>query len=408
MVNFSKILGLEQLKHDDGILGIFDGDEMRITTSSYSAVTLAKLFWRYGLDIYNIRSWVKDVTEKFSRIYTIQDAGFAYTSVMDLLQAMDPVFVKYMKKSIKSVLKADGYSDRFIDEFVTGAMRTNYGQNADIHGFVGAVSLAGVEPGLWSVKGGNYRIPENLIPLSKINLIQGDVKSITLLEYQESNYELRYLPTSPKLANNAEIQTKGYDVIVIANPMHDGFPDIKFEDFPNEIKNFPQKFHRIIATFVDGVPNNTHYGFENLDGFPSTILTCKNDLFLNSYGKHNDVLGNPAEKSVGDRSVGKIFTNRPPTEQEVNIYFKKKEDVRMVNWLAYPEYDFDIDNLPPFVLHDNMYYINGIEMAASAMEMSVIGARNVALLSYNHWYGHLDKIDEPYVDPSQKSDKAEL
>ena len=28
------------------------------------------------------------------------------------------------------------------------------------------------------------------------------------------------------------------------------------------------------------------------------------------------------------------------------------------------------------------------------MEMSVIGARNVALLAYNQWYSYFDKIDE--------------
>ena len=50
--------------------------------------------------------------------------------------------------------------------------------------------------------------------------------------------------------------------------------------------------------------------------------------------------------------------------------------------------------LPSFVLHDRLYYINAVEAAASAMEMSVVGARNVANLAYNQWYSHFDKIDE--------------
>jgi len=36
-----------------------------------------------------------------------------------------------------------------------------------------------------------------------------------------------------------------------------------------------------------------------------------------------------------------------------------------------------------FKLHDALYYVNAIEWAASAMEMSAIGGRNVAILAYN-------------------------
>ena len=46
------------------------------------------------------------------------------------------------------------------------------------------------------------------------------------------------------------------------------------------------------------------------------------------------------------------------------------------------------------MLHDRLYFVNAIEAAASAMEMSVIGARNVAILAFNQWFGHFDKIDE--------------
>ena len=41
-------------------MGIYDGEDVVFTTSDYSMVTLAKLFWRYGMDIYNIKSWVEE------------------------------------------------------------------------------------------------------------------------------------------------------------------------------------------------------------------------------------------------------------------------------------------------------------------------------------------------------------
>ena len=54
----------EGLKKDGqaegGKLGIYDGSEVLFTTSDWSLVTLAKLFWRYGMDIYNIKSWIQE------------------------------------------------------------------------------------------------------------------------------------------------------------------------------------------------------------------------------------------------------------------------------------------------------------------------------------------------------------
>lgn len=54
-------IGLKQdTEAESGKLGLYDGNEIVFSTSSYSWVTLAKLFWRYGMDIYNVRNWVKD------------------------------------------------------------------------------------------------------------------------------------------------------------------------------------------------------------------------------------------------------------------------------------------------------------------------------------------------------------
>ena len=47
----------------------------------------------------------------------------------------------------------------------------------------------------------------------------------------------------------------------------------------------------------------------------------------------------------------------------------------------YPHYD-PPEQFPPFVLDNGgLFYINCIEKAASALEMSAIGAKNVALLT---------------------------
>jgi len=48
----------------------------------------------------------------------------------------------------------------------------------------GAVSMAGVEPGLWNVVGGNHQVPLGLVKESGANLIRGKV-SHTCTKYHD-------------------------------------------------------------------------------------------------------------------------------------------------------------------------------------------------------------------------------
>ena len=75
-------------------------------------------------------------------------------------------------------------------------------------------------------------------------------------------------------------------------------------------------------------------------------------------------------------NVYKVFSQGTLTEDELNGLFKQRNEVVTCDWQAYPHYSNV--TLTPFKLAENLYHINAIEWAASAMEMSVIGAQNVA------------------------------
>ena len=61
--------------------------------------------------------------------------------------------------------------------------------------------------------------------------------------------------------------------------------------------------------------------------------------------------------------------------------FLSIESETVKEWYAYPHYD-PPEQFPPFVLDNGgLFYINSIEKAVSALEMSPIGAKNVALLT---------------------------
>jgi prenylcysteine oxidase/farnesylcysteine lyase len=177
--------------------------------------------------------------------------------------------------------------------------------------------------------------------------------------------------------------------------------DIKFEDFQTSIKQVPEDFHLTVATFIEGEPNITYFGVDSVDSLPNAFFTTNESTFFNSFTKQKPVSGETAEKTVY-----RVFSNKVPNVNELKQLVPEWSDIRVVNWMAYPEYPSSVQ-LPSFTLHEQMYHINAIEMAASAMEMSAIGAKNVALLAYYRYTGQYDKIDE-ILTKSDGAQKSEL
>lgn len=105
-----------------------------------------------------LNRYVNSVQEDFAKIYELQDNGASFTNVIELLKAMNPEFPKLLHISIKDHLLDMGYSEKVIDELVRATLLVNYGQNTDVHSFVGCVSLLGAGAGLWAVKGGNKMV----------------------------------------------------------------------------------------------------------------------------------------------------------------------------------------------------------------------------------------------------------
>merc|ERR1719305_174531 len=63
------------------------------------------------------------------------------------------------------MFKKLGVSDLFVQEFVDGASRDNYGQPSTINGFVDLVSLAGagIDGSVFSLTNGTSQIPKELL-----------------------------------------------------------------------------------------------------------------------------------------------------------------------------------------------------------------------------------------------------
>ena len=82
----------------------------------------------------------------------------------------------------------------------------------------------------------------------------------------------------------------------------------------------------------------------------------------------------------------KVFSRDYLDERTLETMFRinnsatKGGSHKSVQWFAYPHYT-PPEKFSPFVLDDGVFYVNAIERAASAMEMSAIGGRNAALLA---------------------------
>ena len=260
------------------------------------------------------------------------------------------------------------------------------------------MSLAGVQPGLWKVKGGNKQVPERLIQESNANVVHSKIDAITKIKERDgsSRYQL-----------HSGDSVQDYDIVIVATPLNRDMSDIKFNDFTKQIGQFDGKFHRTVATFIKGVPNFEYFGYSNLNDFPTEVLTVNDNVFFNSIGRQTPVdFKEGEESSFQGEPVWKVFSQKPLTDAQVNDLFSKVTQKEVVDWMAYPHYESNEKDIPPFKLDSRLYYVNAIESAASAMEMSIIGGVNVANLAYNDWHGH-DRYVDPYIDEPEEG-KTEL
>ena len=187
--------------------------------------------------------------------------------------------------------------------------------------------------------------------------------------------------------------TKEYSSVIIATPLTEN--QIKFYDFSiNLAENAPKRqYHRTVSTLVAGALNKKFRGKE--------VLSINKSNFFTSIGRVYPTDGSTDEKTP----VYKVFSPTPLTTEQLGIIFDETKVVKVNDWYAYPEYDSISTTLPSFILYPGVYHLNAIEWAASAIEMSLIGGRNVAILAYNHLGGHTSNVFTEYTPKKPKNEE---
>ncbi|XP_017566706.1 prenylcysteine oxidase [Pygocentrus nattereri] len=400
MKHFVDRLGLSTRAEVPSKVAIFDGKELTFEESDWFIVNFLRMLWRYGLNSIRMHMWVEGILDKFMRIYQYQQFGYSFSSVERLLHAMGgDSFLMLLNQTLEEAMLANGFSQVFINDIVTPISRVNYGQSVRLSAFVGTVSLAGANSGLWAVDGGNKRVCSGLLYNSKAELIQARVVSVSVKMRPSRSgtvanfYELNYVGDSGPAHSL-------YDIVIVATPLHQGLSDISFSGFSPPIpSHFPGRYHQTVATLVLGRLNMSYLGSNHkpADFVVSEILTTDNEaLAINSLGSLHPVHipQGYRQPPASESKVWKVFSQEPLSEEQLGEIFVSREGVWEKRWLAYPSYSPPQRRMPPFTLHDRLFYLNTIEWAASCMEMSAISARNMALLAHHRWHDQTDKIDQ--------------
>jgi len=370
--------------------------EIKFQESTYSWINKLKLIWRYGLrSLLKLDFYTKNLLQCFESIYPKLNSGVAYRTVGDLLESMSPTskhgessaeMLELTKVSLwdKLVSGGVGVEPLLVQELVTAGVRTNYGQWPDgLHAFVGGVSLAGNEGGLWAVDGGNYKVAECAIHQAGAHLIKATVKEI---ERKGETFEVSFENESGELEKNE------FDIVVVATPQTEDMPRIK-GDLMSSLE-FPGFYQTTIATVVEGEPDPTALGFSDKTECPSTHFFLSRNLPIASIAKLSPVdYKGPEDEKLSP--LYKIFSSRELEKEEISKLFSPVHKITTVDWLAYPHYNVSEDlDLSSFILSPGLFYTNRIEWSASAMEMSAIAAKNVANLVKEYWSEAYDSKPE--------------
>ncbi|XP_049788726.1 prenylcysteine oxidase 1-like [Schistocerca nitens] len=371
VVGIMKELGLGRRKTHESTFGLYDGNKFLFReANTWNFINTLKILWRYGINVITLQDYVSDMLGKFERIYGLQKSGFAFPSVNDLMAGTDLELAEALHVSLKEALLHEGFSKLLIDELVTAAIVVDYGQTTDVHQFVGSVALAGAGAGLFAVEGGNFKLPVKMLDVSGATLKKVHVSSIELLN------------TGKYLIHSTGNHSIKYDAVIMAFPYAENInSNFTFKNFPSTFIYEPSgNYHRTVSTVVKGELNHTFFGFEDATDVVDEILCVRTDLAFNSIGRIYPVSGTPNKKS----DVWKVFSQVPLSREQIDSLFKSVDKIVVKDWLAYPHYRADWRH-DKFRIHDNLYHINAIEWAASAMEMSLVGAKNVALSFYHDW-----------------------
>ena len=286
----------------------------------------------------------------------------------------------YTNTSISAFFSAIGASSDMIEIGMVPLNRAIYNQGSKSNAFGFLASLTS-QLSQHTVKAGNSELVKALFNYSNSRvLLSTNVTSIRMDqsgEYNDHNlFTVNY---------NNSLQDV-FDAVVIASPLE--VTDITFENIKlTKNSDFDRGYFNWYVTVVEASSINMSQfpSYEPLQGIPNLIVTT-----TNSSGKTGFVVMQPLGRHTttpAPKNVWMVYSDESIL-QDIDMYFNnpKTETVFEHFWpYTFPHLKpIDGGNVQPIILNEadggGIYNANAMESIATAMEISSIGGRNVALL----------------------------
>jgi hypothetical protein len=171
----------------------------------------------------------------FLQVYSLLDQGKrSFESVKELLSSLK--LYNLTQESLRTHLLQEGIGATYVDEMITGIMRINYAQDAELNALVGFVSLIGhSEEELDAIYGGNRQLCECFLRGHKEREGQGGrtrlllnsevtrvIKRSNEVEGERKRFQVEYLQRTELSSGEGDsllLRVEEFDAVIIATPL---------------------------------------------------------------------------------------------------------------------------------------------------------------------------------------------
>uniref|UniRef100_A0A7S0DX81 Prenylcysteine lyase domain-containing protein n=1 Tax=Hanusia phi TaxID=3032 RepID=A0A7S0DX81_9CRYP len=380
----SRELGLNHSRSRGRSFGLWDGRRLVFQslhlpwnqTNPSPFLTSLGLMARYGRSLILLKSLVKKTLDSFLKIYDKQEAGESFETAEELWSALG--LFHLTQETLGEELRLHGLSDKLLRELVGAVNRVNYNQNNSLNALAGMVSLCPLVAGsVFAIQEGNAALPEAMIRSSADFL---NLKTrITRVTINSTSSDRRYVLWS------GDKEVGGFDALVLATPLElatieffrirpDGEEELKLDDLSNI------DFRTTHSTFVHGTLNASRLTGVEKSLWMSRMVRGRGRVPDSIYATEDSQDFFTSISHYG-HEIYKIFSPRRLMKAEIDQLFTVYKVLEEKEWKAYPHFH-PPETLQSFrpIADERIYYVNAIEKAVSAVEVSAIGGRNVALM----------------------------
>lgn len=195
-------------------------------------------------------------------------------------------------------------------------------------------------------------------------------------------YQLLREDGQPVLVRHGDEEAEEeYDAVIIATPF--AFSKLAVIGLDNDqpaISDLPPKaFTTTHATFIQGRVRPGFFGPSTLQQhrIPSSVYVVENaSVPISSLSLHITL------NATDGTGIYKLFSSALLEDSFVDVvFFSGWKQLHHRKWQAYPSYH-PPEQMTPFLIQpgERLLYVNALETAVSAMEISAIAAKNCALL----------------------------